>query len=151
LQGLAEPVSVSARANAKNADHSELHDHFSAVVEFTGGRYAVVSQCLGGWEHHQTVKISGTEGALWASWSGAMDRTLEPTFTLHLQRGGNVEEVHIPRPAGEVFELGDQFARFCSAIETGQPPAATGEDGTWSVRMCLRAEESVRLGKPVPF
>jgi myo-inositol 2-dehydrogenase/D-chiro-inositol 1-dehydrogenase len=151
FQGLAEPVSVYARANAKNADHPELHDHFSAVVEFTGGRYTVVSQCLGGWEHHQTVKISGTEGALWASWSGAMDRTFEPTFTLRLQRGVNLEDVRVSRPAGEVFELADQFARFLTAIETGVPPAATGEDGTWSVRMCLRAEESVRLGKSVLF
>ena len=33
-------------------------------------------------KHHQTVKLTGTKGALWASWSGAMDRTRHPTFFL---------------------------------------------------------------------
>ncbi len=75
FQGTAEPVSVYARANGKRADHPELQDHFSALVNFTGGRYAVISQSLGGREHHQVAKLSGTAGALLASWSGAMDRT----------------------------------------------------------------------------
>jgi myo-inositol 2-dehydrogenase/D-chiro-inositol 1-dehydrogenase len=149
FQGSAEPVSIYARANARRPDHPELQDHFSAVVNFTNGRYAVISQSLGGWEHHQIAKISGTEGALWASWSGAMDRTFEPIFSLRVQRGDSLEDLAIPRAAGEVFELEDQFARFLAAIETGVPPAATGEDGSWSVRLCLKAQESVLLGAPV--
>jgi myo-inositol 2-dehydrogenase/D-chiro-inositol 1-dehydrogenase len=150
FQGTAEPVSVYARANAKRADHPELQDHFSALVNYTRGRYAVISQSLGGWEHHQVAKLSGTEGALWASWSGAMDRTFEPTFSLRLQRGATLEEIPIPRAAGEVFELADQFARFVDAVETGVAPAATGADGCWSVRLCVKAQESVALGVPVP-
>jgi myo-inositol 2-dehydrogenase/D-chiro-inositol 1-dehydrogenase len=150
FQGLAEPVSVYARANGKRADHPELQDHFSATLNFTGNRYAVISQSLGGWEHYQVAKVSGTEGALWASWSGAMDRTFEPSFSLRLQRGSTLEAVPIPRAAGEVFELVDQFDRFVQAIETGGRPAATGEDGCWSVRLCLKAQESVRSGTPVP-
>jgi myo-inositol 2-dehydrogenase/D-chiro-inositol 1-dehydrogenase len=150
FQGVAEPVSVYARANAKRVDHPELQDHFSATLGFTGGRYAVISQSLGGWEHHQVAKVSGTDGALWASWSGAMDRTFAPTFSLRLQRGSTLEEIPIPRAAGEVFELEDQLARFLQAVQTGGPPGATGEDGCWSVRLCLRAHESVRLGAPVP-
>jgi myo-inositol 2-dehydrogenase/D-chiro-inositol 1-dehydrogenase len=151
FQGRAKPVSVYARANAKNAGAPELQDHFSALVEFSGGRYAVISQALGGWEHHQTVKVSGTDGALWAAWSGAMDRTTSPAFSLKLQRGGALEAVPIPHVAGEVFELEAQFARFALAIQTGVPAAATGEDGAWSVRMCVTAQESVRLGQPVNF
>jgi myo-inositol 2-dehydrogenase/D-chiro-inositol 1-dehydrogenase len=151
FQGTAEPISVYARANGKRADHPELQDHFSALVNFTGGRYAVISQSLGGWEHHQVAKLSGTEGALWASWSGAMDRTFEPTFSLRLQRGTTLEEIAIPRAAGEVFELADQFARFVDAVETGVAPAATGVDGCWSVRLCVKAQESVVLGAPVPL
>ncbi len=145
----AQPVSVYARANAIRPDHPELQDHFSSVVNFSDGRYAVIAQCLNGWEHHQIVKISGTAGALWASWSGTMDRTFQPSFSLKMQRGTTLEEVPIPRAAGEVFELEDQFARFVQAIQTGTPPAATGEDGAWSVRMCLKAQESVERGIPV--
>jgi myo-inositol 2-dehydrogenase/D-chiro-inositol 1-dehydrogenase len=149
LEGVAEPTSVCARANGKRPGQPHLHDHFSAQLAFTGGRYAVLTQCLGGWEHHQTVKVSGSDGALWASWSGAMDRTFEPTFSLRLQRGSTLEVVPIVKPAGEVFELVDQFARFVQAIETGVPPAATGADGSRAVRLCLKAEESVRLDAPV--
>lgn len=145
----ATPVQVFAQANGKRADHPELHDHFAATLTFSGGQVAVIAQCLGGWEHHQIVKLSGTDGALWAAWSGAMDRTFEPTFSLKVQRGPDVETIPIPRAAGEVFELHDQFARFVRAIETGTAPAATGEDGGWSVRMCLKAAESVRTGQPV--
>lgn len=149
MQPHAEPVSVYARANGKRADRPELHDHFGATVNFSGGQYAVIAQCLGGWEHHQVVKLSGTDGALWAAWSGAMDRTFAPTFSLKVQRGSDVEDIPIPRAAGEVFELEDQFARFVRAVQTGSAPAATGEDGGWSVRLCLKAAESVRTGMPV--
>jgi myo-inositol 2-dehydrogenase/D-chiro-inositol 1-dehydrogenase len=149
FQEAAAPTCVFARANARRPDRPELQDHFSAMIDFSGGRYAVVSQSLGGWEHHQTVKVSGTDGALWACWSGALDRTLEPTFSLCVQRGSTLEDVPIPRPAGEVFELEDQFARFIEAVQTGASPAATGEDGRESVRMCLAARESARRGVPV--
>ncbi|HWY86313.1 MAG TPA: Gfo/Idh/MocA family oxidoreductase [Gemmataceae bacterium] len=151
FQGTAGPTAVYARAGAKRADHPELQDNFSALVSFSGGRHAVISQSLGGWEHHQAVKMAGTEGALWASWSGATDRTLAPTFSLRVQRGSTLEVVPISRAAGEVFELEDQFARFLQAVQTGTSPAATGEDGCWSVRMCLKAQESVLIGAPVPL
>jgi myo-inositol 2-dehydrogenase/D-chiro-inositol 1-dehydrogenase len=149
LEEFAQPVSVYARANAQRPDHPELQHHFSATVTFSGGRFAVIAQCLSGWEHHQIVKVAGTEGALWAAWSGAMDRTLEPTFSLKLQRGETVEEIPIPRAAGEVFELEDQFARFVRCIRGEGAPAATGADGEWSVRLCLNAQESVERGMPV--
>ena len=106
----AEPVAVFAQANARRADRPELTDHFAATVTFSGGQYAVIAQCLGGWEHHQVVKLSGADGAIWAAWSGAMDRTLSPTFSLKVQRGDVVEEIAIDRKAGEVFDLADQFA-----------------------------------------
>jgi myo-inositol 2-dehydrogenase/D-chiro-inositol 1-dehydrogenase len=147
----ADPLSVNARASSKRLDHPELQDHFSALVDFPQGRYAVISQCLNGWEHHQTAKISGRDGSLWAAWSGAMDRTFEPTFSLKVQRGDKLETMPIARPAGEVFELEEQFARFIAAIQTGVAPAATGEDGRWSVAMCLKAAESAKSGKPAVF
>lgn len=151
FQEAGKPISVYARANAQRLDHPELQDNFSAIVTFPDGRHAVIAQSLGGWEHHQTVKITGRDGALWASWSGAMDRTFQPTFSLRCLRGGDVEDIPIPRPAGEVFELAEQFARFAQAVRTGIAPAASGEDGRWSVALCLKAQESVRSGSPVAF
>jgi myo-inositol 2-dehydrogenase/D-chiro-inositol 1-dehydrogenase len=81
FEGFATPVSVYAQANGKRPDHPELQDHFAATVRFSGGQYAVIAQCLGGWEHHQTVKLSGTDGAL----SGGMVRRDGPDLRAHVR------------------------------------------------------------------
>ena len=151
FSGVGEPLSVAAAASGKRPDHPELNDNFSAIVRFPKGRYAVISQTLAGWEHHQTVKITGTDGALWAAWSGAMDRTFEPSFSLKMQRGDKLETVAIERPSGEVYELVDEIAAVVSAIRNGTPVPCTGRDGWWSTAMCLKAEQSLRTGLPVSF
>ena len=46
-----EPVSVYGRANSRHADHPELRDNFSAVVNHAGGVYAVISQTLAAFEY----------------------------------------------------------------------------------------------------
>jgi myo-inositol 2-dehydrogenase/D-chiro-inositol 1-dehydrogenase len=128
-----------------------LQDNFSAIVNFPRGAYAVISQTLAAFEHHQTAKVTGTTGALWASWSGTMDRTFHPTFSLKHFDGENVREVPIEKITGEVFELVDQITAVSAAVREGSPLPATGEDGRWSVAMCLRAQESVEKGSPVMF
>ena len=151
LQPTGQPESVYATANSKQAEHPELHDNFSAIMHFSGGAYAVVSQTLAAFEHHQTVKVTGTKGALWASWSGAMDRTRHPTFSLRAFDGNEVTEVQIDKPTGELFELEDQIARLVDAHRNGVPLHCTAEDGRWSVAMCLAAEASVRSGQVEPM
>lgn len=143
------PVSVFAKGSPRRMDHPELLDNFSAMVTFADGTYAVISQTLAGWEHHQTVKITGTEGAIWASWSGAMDRTFEPTYSLKIQRGEAVETVAIEKPSGEVYELVDQVGRFVEAVSGGTRVGCSGEEGRWSMALCLKAEESLRAGRPI--
>lgn len=149
LESSGPPVSIYATANSRQPGHPELHDNFSAIMHFQGGAYAVVSQTLAAFEHHQTIKVTGTSGALWASWSGAMDRTRHPTFSLRAFDGQTVSTVPIEKPTGELFELEDQIARMVTAIRHGTPLHCTGSDGRWSVAMCLAAEESIRCGQPV--
>jgi myo-inositol 2-dehydrogenase / D-chiro-inositol 1-dehydrogenase len=146
-----EPVSVFARANARNPERPELQDNFSALVEFPEGRYAVISQTLSAFEHHQVAKLTGTHGALWANWSGAMDRTFQPSFSLKHFDGQQVTEVSIPQASGEVYELASEIAGLAIAIRGGPPPRASGVDGQWSVAMCLKAQESVDTGGVVRF
>lgn len=143
LGAAGEPESVYARANSRQPDHPELQDNFSAVMNFPGGAYAVVTQTLSAFEHHQTAKVTGTKGAIWASWSGAMDRTRHPTFFLKTFDGEEVREEKIDRAAGELFELEDQIAMLVRAIRDGVPIACTGEDGLQSVAMCVAAQKSV--------
>jgi myo-inositol 2-dehydrogenase/D-chiro-inositol 1-dehydrogenase len=149
FSGVGDPVSVYASANGKRADHPELHDNFSAIVNLPRGRYAVISQTLAGWEHHQTAKLTGSEGALWASWSGATDRTFEPAFSLKLQTRDTPADVPIKKPPGEVYELVDQLEAVVRAVREGTPVPSSGEDGLWSVAMCLKAAESLESGQPV--
>jgi myo-inositol 2-dehydrogenase/D-chiro-inositol 1-dehydrogenase len=149
LSSAGDPVSVYARANGKRAEHPELHDNFSAIVNFAAGQYAMISQTLAGWEHHQTAKLTGREGAIWASWSGAMDRTFAPHFSLKLQTGDTLADVPLDKPSGEVFELVDEVAAVVRAVRDGARVPCTGEDGLWSVAMCLKAAESIASGQPV--
>jgi myo-inositol 2-dehydrogenase/D-chiro-inositol 1-dehydrogenase len=146
-----EPVSVYAAANGKQPDHPELHDNFSAIVHFPGGRYALISQTLAAWEHHQTVKLTGTAGALWARWSGATDRTFEPSFGLQVLSGEQLTDVPIEKKSGEVYELVDEIAAFARAVRDGAAPACSGEDGRYSVAMCLKAQQSLEEGRPIPL
>jgi myo-inositol 2-dehydrogenase / D-chiro-inositol 1-dehydrogenase len=146
-----EPVSVFANASHKNDEHPELQDNFSAVLQFPNGGYAVISQTLAGYEHHQVVKLTGTKGALWASWSGAMDRTFHPTFSLKYFDGEKAQEIPITKITGEVYELEDELANLAAAVRGETLRCATGEDGRWAVAMCLKAQESVQSGSVVKF
>ncbi len=145
-----EPVSVYARANSRQPDHPELQDNFSAILNFPGGGYAVISQTLGAFEHHQTAKVTGTGGSLWAGWSGAQDRTFQPTFSLKHHDGETTRDIPT-KMSGEVYELVDEISAVAAAIQHGAPLPATGEDGRWSVAMCLKAQESVDTAAIVLF
>ena len=151
LSGSGDPEVVSAMASACDASRPKLQDNFSALMRWPGGAYAVISQTLAAFEHHQTVKVAGTDGAVWAGWSGAMDRTEEPTFFLKVLRGrdGDVEQMTIDSPSGELFELRREVERMVECACGDGTPAASGEDGFWSVGMCLAAQESVDRGTPV--
>jgi myo-inositol 2-dehydrogenase/D-chiro-inositol 1-dehydrogenase len=149
LTAAGEPQSVYAAASARDAARPELQDNFSAIVKFGGGAFAVISQTLAAFEHHQTVKVTGTKGALWATWSGAMDRTLHPTFTMRAFDGSDVKEIQIEKITGEVFELEDEIALVAAAVRGEGKLCAAGEDGRSSVAMCLAAERSVKLGRAV--
>ena len=93
--------------------------------------------------------MTGTKGALWASWSGALDRTRHPTFSLRAFNGDEVKTIPIERSSGELFELEDQIAMFADAIRGKSQLACPAEEGRWSVAMCLAAQKSVELGQPV--
>jgi myo-inositol 2-dehydrogenase/D-chiro-inositol 1-dehydrogenase len=146
-----DPVSVYARANARQAGRPALQDNFSAFLNFAGGEYAVISQTLSAYEHHQVVKLTGTAGALWAAWSGAMDRDTQPRFTLTHHDGNRTAAVHLPKPSGEVYELADEIAMMVRAVRDGAPVAATADDGRWSVALCRAAQRSIATGAVVPM
>jgi myo-inositol 2-dehydrogenase/D-chiro-inositol 1-dehydrogenase len=151
LAGAGEPVELHAYGNSRDPQRPQLFDNFSAMFKYANGAYAVVSQTLAAFEHHQTVKVAGTKGALWAGWSGAMDRTLEPSYFLKVFDGEKLEEVKLAHHSGEVFELREEIARCVKMVRGEAEPAASGRDGFWSAGLCLLAEESIRQQRTLPL
>ena len=125
-----------------------LVDHFTVVLEWPNGATAVLNQCLGGFEHHTVLELSGSAGALRTWWSGTMDRTYTPSFELKLRRGeGEVETVPIPL-SGEVFELEENLRQAYAGFAQGRsvmPP----ETALASVAVALAAETSWNEKRPV--
>ena len=150
LEGAGDPVELYAYGKSRDPQRPELYDNFSAMFRYQNGAYAVVSQTLAAFEHHQTVKVAGSKGAMWAGWSGALDRTLQPSFFLKVFNGERLEEATFEKQSGEVFELREQIGRCIAMVRGEAPPAATGRDGLWSAGLCLLAEESIRQKRPLP-
>ena len=143
-----DPISVSAFGNSNNRD-SGLYDNFTSIVRFPGGIYAVITQCIAGFEHHQVMEVVGREGSVRAWWSGAMDRTLEPRYELKVQRRGQTEpEVLDLGHSGEVFELEEQMRRAVRAIAERRP-LVTGEEAKRRIVICLEAERALREGREI--
>jgi len=57
LASAGEPVELHAYGKARDAGRPGLFDNFSAMFRCANGAYAVVSQTLAAFEHHQTVKV----------------------------------------------------------------------------------------------
>lgn len=148
LSSRGEPTSVYARANSRHSDNPKLLDNFSAIVNFDGA-YAVVSQTLSAFGHHQTGKITGTKGAIHAWWSAADARADKPTFGLRYGIGDDVTDMAFDKPTGELLELADEVAAVASCVRNGTTPPCTGADGRWSTLLCLAAEQAVVQQTPV--
>ncbi len=144
-----QPESIYARANARLADHPELHDNFSAIVNYPGGPYAVVSQTLSAFEHHVSAVVTGTDGAISAHWSAADARSEKPLFGLRYGLGDDITTVSFDKPTGELLELADQMAAMVACVRQGAPPPCSGNDGRWSTLLCLAAEHSVETNAVV--
>ena len=80
-----------------------------------------------------------------------MDRTDRPSCFLKYFDGETTRELDLERQSGEVFELKVELEMMVRCIRSGAAPIASGEDGFWSVAMCLAAQESVDRGEPVTF
>ncbi len=149
LSSCGEPQSVFARANSRHRDHPELRDNFSALVDFPGGAYAVISQTLSAYGHHLCGKVVGTDGMIWARWGAADARSQAPTFELGYGLGDDVTEVSFEQSTGELLELADEIAAMVRCVRDGAAPPCTAVDGRWSTILCLAAEESVLAREPV--
>ncbi|OHE84401.1 MAG: hypothetical protein A3G75_08490 [Verrucomicrobia bacterium RIFCSPLOWO2_12_FULL_64_8] len=142
------PLSVWAAGNNRDRE-AGLYDNFTSIVRFPRGLYAVITQCIAGFEHHQIVEVAGKEGSIRATWSGVMDRTFEPSHSLKVQRRGrdHCEEIALA-PSGEVFELEEELRRTVAAFRERRPLLG-GAEAKRRIVICLEAERALREGKEI--
>lgn len=143
-----DPKSILARGSSKGRGHG-MYDNFSAFVFWPDQLYAVVTQTLSGFEHHQVMEIVGTDGSIRTWWSGAMDRTLHPSFELKVQRRGQKECETIDLPqSGELFELDEELKMVVTAFRERRP-IISGNEARKRVIICVEAERSIQEGKEI--
>ena len=92
------------------------------------------------------MEVVGTKGSLRTWWSGAEDRTREPSFELKLKGDGAdvVERLEIGA-SGELFELEEELRLVVGAFREGRP-LVSGEDARKRILVCLEAERSLAEG-----
>jgi myo-inositol 2-dehydrogenase/D-chiro-inositol 1-dehydrogenase len=146
FESLGDPTSVLAVGNSKGRE-AGMSDNFSTIVRFPRGVYAVITQTLAGFEHHNVVEIVGTEGAIRTWWSATTARTLEPTHELKVQRrGATACEMLKIGVSGELFELAEEIRQ--TAVAFGERrPLVSGVEARKRVVVCLEAERSLREGR----
>ena len=156
LQNLGDPVSIFAQANSRGLAEG-FYDNFSAMLHWSNGSYAVISQTLGGFEHHKLIELVGTKGAVRTWWSASMDRAEEASFGLKMiegLKGGEAfddcvaTEIPLEGKSGEIYELRELMKNVISSIHAGKP-LVSGEEARKAVIICRLAEEAVRLRKEI--
>ncbi|KAB2850699.1 MAG: Gfo/Idh/MocA family oxidoreductase [Hyphomicrobiaceae bacterium] len=146
LAASGRPVEV----RALGAGEPGMQATISTLMHFPDGATAAVNQILGGFEHHQTVEVVGSKGAIRSTWSAATARSLKSATTLRLKRAGaeSFEELPVGR-SGEVYELARQAQAAIEGFRAGKS-LVSAEEGRAAVAVCLAAEASAAMaGKTI--
>ena len=143
------PIAVNAVGHGRRGDPA-MSDGVACTLRFPGGRYAVVTLSLTGFEYHLTAEVVGTEGAVRGWWSGGLDRTREAAFELKVRRAGAAVPETIPlASSGELFELDEQLRRVVPAFRERRA-LVSAEEARRAVAVCLAAEQSMREEREIP-
>ena len=153
FDGLGDPDRIVAYGNGRPVEGTQGNEaamahNFSTVLRWPGGPYAVITQSLAGFEHHHVMELVGSDGSIRTWWSGAEDRTREPSFEIKLQRGGRPTERLEVAPSGELFELDEELCRVVEGFRENRP-VVSGEEARKRIVVCLAAEEALARGEEV--
>ena len=143
-----DPVAVRAVGFSRGGDPA-LPAAVTATLRFPGGRYAVLTLTLTGFEYHLGCEVIGADGAVRAWWSGGMDRTREANFGVAVRRRGASAPVGLPLEAsGELFELEEQLRLVVGAFRERRA-LVSAEDARKAVAVCLAVEQALKDGQEV--
>jgi myo-inositol 2-dehydrogenase/D-chiro-inositol 1-dehydrogenase len=154
FEKLGDPASLLAFGNARPDDDKAaaqpgMAHNFSTVLRWAGGEYAIITQTLAGFEHHHVMEIVGSEGSIRTWWSGAEDRTREPSFELKVQRAGAQRADTLRLGAsGELFELDEELRLAVEAFRNNKP-LVSGQEARKRILCCLAAERALAENREI--
>ena len=141
-----DPVSVRGDGGITT---DGLQPNMTATVRYASGAFFTVTQILSGFEHHASLDIAGSQGALRTWWSGADARVAHAEAGLSILRRGATAPMRIEfTESGEIFELAEHLRRSLVAFREGSSPLDAAE-ARRAVLLCLAAEEACRGGTTV--
>jgi len=140
--------SIYSAASSREAD--PFDDSFSSAVRFSNGSFASLYYCMGGFGHTITLRMSGDEGGIAASWEATESTSPKPICRLQCGQGTRITDVALEREPGEVYDLEAAICELVRSVKEGsEPRLANGKDGKEAVRLCLAAEKSLEIGESV--
>ena len=147
------PVRVSAFGGTDVLTDRELLDNAQVLVEYEGGRRAVLEICL--------FAPTGGDCEIGIVGSGGRIDTKNQAIHLEYHRFDPAEHVseQVPDPDDEAgFKdasgrvdrgIKAELAHFLNCCRTGEKPLNDGESARLNVAVCLAAQESIRRGEVV--
>jgi len=85
--------SIYSAASSRKGDRFD--NSFSSVIRFSHGGFASLYYCMGGFGHTITLRISGDEGGIAASWEAAEGTSANPIYRLRCGQGTRISDVTI--------------------------------------------------------
>ncbi len=149
----AQPVRVSAFGGKDVLTGTELLDNAQVLVEYEGGRRAVLEICLfaptGG---DCEIGIVGTGGRIDTKNQAILleHHRFEPREHTSRQVPDPDDESGFQDASGRVDRgIKAELAHFLDCCRTGAAPLNNGESARLNVAVCLAAQESIRRGEVV--
>lgn len=137
----ANPTEVVSLSQQFGMSVGTIEDGSMAVFRFDNGVIAQVHTAFTVPYAGNGFEVHGTEGSLIAK--NVMHPAAQPEVLLRTAHGDQLLEL----AANEVYSIGVE--RFIAAIQGQSKPAASGEDGIWSLAGALACLESARTGQKV--
>jgi len=137
----AEPVEAVALAQQTDLAAGDLEDGSMAVLRFSNDVLALLHDAFTVKHAGTGIEIHGTEGSI----VGRDVMTQRPIGQVFLRDAGGEREIAVEHDNLYARSL----AAFNAAVRGEGQPAATGEDGVWSLATALAVLESARTGQRV--
>ena len=147
------PIRVQAQGGTNVLTDREILDNAQVMIEYEGGKRATLELCLFA-PHGGDCEI-GACGDL-----GRIDTKNQALELVHhrfdypdrtvKKLGDSGDEANFVDGAGRVDRgIHPQLVHFVECIREKRTPLNDGISAKWSVALCLAAQESIRLGKPI--